>query len=42
MNAPASSLSAVRKIARAVSYVRARTLMAGTVKPDTSPRPRAM
>ena len=42
MNAPALSRMAVRKIARAVSYAMPRTLIAGTVKPDVSPRPRAM
>ena len=40
--APAFSLFAVRKIARAVSYAMPRTLIAGTVKPCISPRPRAM
>ena len=32
----------MRKIARAVSYDMPRTLIAGTVKPCVSPRPRAM
>ena len=40
-NAPASILIAVRKIARAVSYVIARMLTAGTVKPLILPWPRA-
>lgn len=40
-NAPASIAFATRKIARAVSYDMPRTLIAGTVKPPVSPRPRA-
>src|SRR5918999_716346 len=41
MNAPASRRFAVRKIERPVSYDAPRTFIAGTVKPPTSPRPRA-
>src|SRR6476469_3731472 len=42
MNAPAFIARAVRKIDRAVSYDAPRTLIAGTVKPWISFRPRAM
>ena len=41
MNAPAFIAMAVRKMARAVSYDAPRRLIAGTVKPRTSPLPRA-
>ena len=42
MNAPTPCRMAARKSARAVSYVSARMLNAGTVKARTSPRPMAI
>src|SRR3954453_10317676 len=42
MTAPTSALSAVSNTVRAMSNVWARRLIAGTVNPWTSPRPRAM
>ena len=41
MIAPASSFLAARKMARAASYERIRTFIAGVVNGGTSPRPRA-
>jgi hypothetical protein len=41
MTAPTSCFFAARSAARAESYAIMRMLIAGTVKPDTSPLPRA-